>query len=162
MRFPGTITTPEAAFEAVLESAARSFRLAGFHDVVFLGDHGSTQAGQRAVASRLNREWGGKGARVHAIDEYYRASEEELRQLLRARGYSDQELGRHAGLADTSLTLALDPRLVRADRLARAGGAGEPDGVDGDPSRASAELGRPGVEMIVARTTEAIRKSIAR
>ncbi|HYB70094.1 MAG TPA: creatininase family protein, partial [Candidatus Bathyarchaeia archaeon] len=73
MRFPGTITTPEAAFEAVLESAARSFRLAGFHDVVFLGDHGSTQAGQRAVASRLNREWRGKGTQVHAIDEYYRA-----------------------------------------------------------------------------------------
>jgi creatinine amidohydrolase/Fe(II)-dependent formamide hydrolase-like protein len=34
--------------------------------------------------------------------------------------------------------------------------------VDGDPTRASAELGRPGVEMIVGRTAEAIRKSIAR
>src|SRR4029077_19204192 len=90
MRFPGTITIPEEAFEKVLESAARSFRLHGFRDVVFLGDHGSTQAGQRAVATRLNREWGGKGARVHAIDEYYRASEDELRQLLRGRGYSDQ------------------------------------------------------------------------
>jgi creatinine amidohydrolase/Fe(II)-dependent formamide hydrolase-like protein len=162
MRFPGTITIPEEAFEKVLESAARSFRLHGFRDVVFLGDHGSTQAGQRAVATRLNREWGGKGARVHAIDEYYRASEDELRQLLRGRGYSDQELGRHAGLADTSLMLAVDARLVRADRLARVSGAGAADGVDGDPTRASAELGRPGVEMIVGRTAEAIRKSIAR
>ena len=74
MRFPGTITVPEDAFEKVLESAARSFALHGFRDIVFLGDHGSTQAGQKAVAARLNREWAGAPARVHAIEEYYRAS----------------------------------------------------------------------------------------
>jgi len=37
----------------------------------------------------------------------------------------------------------------------RAGG-----GVDGDPTRATAELGRPGVELIVSRTVDAVRKSI--
>src|SRR5690349_11624133 len=30
MRFPGTISIPESAFEATLEAAARSFRRAGF------------------------------------------------------------------------------------------------------------------------------------
>ena len=43
MRFPGTITVPEAAFEQVIESAARSFRLHGFRDIVLLGDHGGYQ-----------------------------------------------------------------------------------------------------------------------
>src|SRR5246127_2227012 len=43
MRFPGTITIPEEAFEKTLEYAARSFKLAGFHDIVFLGDHGGYQ-----------------------------------------------------------------------------------------------------------------------
>src|SRR5438552_18149304 len=38
MRFAGTITVPEETFEKVLESAARSFKLLGFRDVVFLGD----------------------------------------------------------------------------------------------------------------------------
>jgi hypothetical protein len=59
MRFPGTITVPDDVFQKGLESAARSFKAHGFRDVVFLGDHGSTQEGQKAVAARLNREWAG-------------------------------------------------------------------------------------------------------
>ena len=157
MRFAGTITAPEDAFEKLLESAARSFKLHGFRHIVLLGDHGSTQAGQKAVAARLNREWAPTPVRVLAIEEYYRASEVEVARLLKARGYRDAELGRHAGLTDTALTLATAPGLVRADRL-RPGREG--DGVDGDPSRATAELGRAGVELIVTRTVEAIRKSI--
>ena len=157
MRFPGTITAPEDTFQKVLESAARSFRAHGFRQIVLLGDHGSTQAGQQAVAARLNREWAGRGARVHAIDEYYRAAEAEVPRLLRARGYRDAELGRHAGLTDTALMLATDARLVRTDRL-RPPREGE--GVDGDPTRATAELGQSGADLIVSRTVDAIRKSI--
>ena len=157
MRFAGTITAPEDAFEKVLESAARSFKLHGFRHIILLGDHGSTQAGQKAVATRLNREWAATPVRVLAVEEYYRASEVEVAQLLKSRGYRDAELGRHAGLTDTALTLATEPRMVRADRL-RPGREG--DGVDGDPSRATAELGRAGVELIVTRTVEAIRRSI--
>jgi creatinine amidohydrolase len=160
MRFPGTITVPDEVFQKVLESAARSFRLHGFRDVVFLGDHGSTQAGQKAVAARLNREWAATPVRVHAVGEYYRASDEEFRRLLRTRGYRDDELGAHAGLTDTSLMLAVDPRLVRTGRL--GSGLRDRDGVDGDPSRASAELGQLGEALIVARAVDAIRASIAR
>jgi creatinine amidohydrolase len=157
MRYPGTISTPDDAFQKVLESAARSFRAHGFRHIVLLGDHGSTQAGQKAVAARLNREWATSPVRVHAIDEYYHAGESEVPQLLRSRGYRDTELGRHAGLTDTSLMLATDARLVRTDRL-RPGREG--DGVDGDPTRATAELGRAGTDLIVSRTVDAIRKSI--
>jgi creatinine amidohydrolase/Fe(II)-dependent formamide hydrolase-like protein len=157
MRYAGTITAPDDAFQKVLESAARSLRAHGFRHIVLLGDHGSTQAGQKAVAARLNREWAGSGARVHAVGEYYRASETEVPQLLRTRGYRDDELGRHAGLTDTSLMLATDARLVRVDRLHPAR---EGDGVDGDPTRATAELGRAGADLIVRRTVDAIRQSV--
>lgn len=161
MRYPGTISVPEDVFEKVLESAGRSFKLHGFRDIVFLGDSGSTQAGQKAAASRLNREWAGGAVRAHAIAEYYRASEAGFRELLAGRGYRPEELGRHAALVDTSLMLALDPRLVRVDRLRPGTGIREGgDGVDGDPSRAKAELGRLGVDLIVSRTVEAIRTSI--
>jgi creatinine amidohydrolase len=161
MRFPGTITVPDETFEKTLEWAARSFRLHGFRDVVLLGDHGASQTGQRSVAARLNREWAATRVRVHAVAEYYRAGESDFPQLLRARGYREEELGRHAGLTDTALMLAIDPRLVR-DGLTRGGGLAEADGIDGDPRRASAELGRLGVELIVSRTVEAIRRSIER
>jgi len=159
MRFPGTITVPGETFDKVLEYAARSFKLHGVRDIVFLGDHGSTQAGQRAVAARLNLEWAKTPTRVHAIEEYYRAAAEEYPRLLKARGYRDDEIGTHAGLADTSLMLAVDPAMVRPG-LSRPGPA-DASGVSGDPSRATAELGQLGVDLIVSRTVDAIRRSIA-
>src|SRR5262245_31168282 len=131
MRFPGTITLPDESFQRVLESAAQSFRLHGFRDIVFLGDSGPNQPGQRAVAARLNREWAGTPVRVHAIDDYYRASTEGFRAILRSKGYRDDEIGTHAGLADTSLMLAVDPSLVRADRLPREAGSTGKEGVEG-------------------------------
>ncbi|HEV8458069.1 MAG TPA: creatininase family protein [Methylomirabilota bacterium] len=162
MRFPGTITVPDESFQKVIEYAARSFKLHGFKDIVYLGDHGGTQAAQKAVAGRLNREWAKTPFRVHAIEEYYRAADAEFPRLLKGRGYREDEVGNHAGLADTALMLAVDPRLVRADRLRPGAGQREASGVSGDPSRASAELGQPGVELIVTRTVDAIRKSMAR
>jgi len=162
MRFPGTITMPDATFKQVLEYAARSFKHHGFRDVVFLGDHGGYRADEKAVADRLNREWAATPARAHAVEEYYRASETEYDQALKSRGYRNEEIGMHAGLADTSLMLAIDPRLVRTDRLHAAGKPESAAGVYGDPRRASAELGQVGVDIIVMRTVNAIRKAVAR
>jgi creatinine amidohydrolase len=162
MRFPGTITVPSSTFEATLESAGRSFRLHGFRDIVLLGDHGGYQKDLRVVADRLNREWRGTGVRVHAIVEYARAAEVDYARALRERGYRDDEIGVHAGLADTSLALAVNPGLVRMDQLRADAKPASATGVNGDPRRASAELGRVGVDLIVAETVAAIRKSMAR
>jgi creatinine amidohydrolase/Fe(II)-dependent formamide hydrolase-like protein len=162
MRFPGTITVPEAAFEQVIASAARSFRLHGFRDIVLLGDHGSYQKSLRAVANRLNKEWSATTVRVHAVEEYYRVAETAYAQALRSRGYRDDEIGTHAGLADTSLALAIDPALVRTERLSAGAKLGPADGVYGDPRRASAELGQLGVDAIVATTVDAIRQATVR
>ena len=162
MRFPGTITVPDDVFRRVLESAARSLRLHGFRDIVFLGDHGSTQASEKAVAAKLNREWAATPGRAHAIEEYYLAATVEFRELLRARGYRPEELGEHAAVPDTSLTLAVDPKLVRKDPPTDARVPGAGSGVDGDPRRASAEIGALGVDLVVARTVAAIKAATGR
>ena len=154
MRYPGTLSVPEAAFEQTLAAAAHSLRAAGFRTVVLLGDHGGYRAIVQAVAARLDREWRPGGVRVLAPVEYYRAASTEFAQALRRRGYTDAEIGTHAGLADTALSMALTPALVRNDRLANA--ASTP-GVTGDPRRASAELGEIGVNLIVEHTVAAIR-----
>ncbi|MCC7215648.1 MAG: creatininase family protein [Burkholderiales bacterium] len=161
MRYPGTITVPPDAYRKVLISAARSFRLHGFRDIVLLGDHGDYQKDNQAVAAALAREWAGTGVRVHAIAEYYRAATEGFAQSLKTRGHTDAEIGLHAGLADTSLALAVDPKLVRVDRLAAAGPL-PARGVTGDPRRASAVLGQAGVDAIVAQSVDAIRAVTAR
>jgi creatinine amidohydrolase/Fe(II)-dependent formamide hydrolase-like protein len=160
MKYPGTITAPEEAFEKILEYAARSFKAAEFRDIVFLGDHGADQKGEKAVADRLDKEWAGKPVRVHAVEEYYRASETEFPRLLESNGHRKEEVGMHAGLADTSLMLAVDPRLVRTDRLQSGAKVEGGDGVNGDPRRSSAELGRLGVDLIVTRTVDAVRKAV--
>ncbi|MES2300187.1 MAG: creatininase family protein [Pseudomonadota bacterium] len=156
MRFTGTISIPESAFEAVLEGSARSFKQHGFHAVVFLGDHGGYQASMERVAARLNREWRADPAcRVLALSEYYLAGQGAYVADLKKRGFGDAEIGSHAGLADTALTLALDAALVRADALGAAGKTG--DGVSGVPRRATAELGQLGVQRIVDASVAAVR-----
>jgi creatinine amidohydrolase/Fe(II)-dependent formamide hydrolase-like protein len=165
MRFPGTISIPDQTFQQILEYAARSLKLHGFRDIVFLGDHGGYQKDEQAVADRLNREWASAPTRVHALPEYYRTAAIAYADALRQRGYPNDEIGTHAGLADTSLALAIDPHLVRRDflRSARAPGVDRAsEGVTGDPRRASAELGQVGVDAIVAQTVDAIKRAAAR
>ncbi|HET6551950.1 MAG TPA: creatininase family protein [Dyella sp.] len=160
MRFPGTITVPDAVFEQTLESVAQSFAVHGFRNVVFLGDHGGYQKDLDRVAARLNKVWAGK-AKAIVPPEYYASSSEGYAQQLRQRGFRDDEIGTHAGLADTSLQLAVAPQMVRLDPLQHGPKLGAADGVyGGDPRRASADLGQLGVDAIVLHTTEALKKDI--
>ena len=155
MKYAGTISVPDAVFEGLLESTARSFKQHGFRDVVFLGDHGGYQSDLAQVADRLNREWAKDPAcRAHAPSEYYRITQTAYLAALKAHGVSEAELGSHAGLADTALALAVDPALVRTDKLAGP----YPAGVTGNPKRATAELGELGTRLVVETTVAAIRK----
>lgn len=162
MRFPGTITLPDEVFEKTLESAANSFKIHGFKNIVFLGDHGSYQKDMRHVVAQLNAAWAGSGARAFVPPEYYATSSDGYAQILRQHGVSDGEIGTHAGLADTSLQLAVAPQMVRLDRLRNGPKPGTADGVyGGDPRHSSVELGQLGTDAIVSRTIQAIKKETA-
>lgn len=156
MKYAGTISIPDSVFEGLLESTARSFKQHGFRDVVFLGDHGGYQSDLVRVAERLDREWAkDPSCRAHAPPEYYRITQTAYVEALKAHGIANAELGSHAGLADTSLALAVDPALVREKALAGP----LPPGVTGDPRRSSAELGELGTKLVVDATVAAIRKA---
>ena len=139
MRYTGTITLPDPVYRQVLEYAARSLKLHGFKDIVFLGDSGGNQPGQTAVAAVLNAEWAGSDVRVHTFYNYYRGDPEGTAALLMQRGIRKDEIGDHADVRDTSMLLATAPNLVRLNKLAAGDGK---NGVVGDPRRASAEIGR--------------------
>ncbi|WHZ11488.1 MAG: Creatinine amidohydrolase [Burkholderiaceae bacterium] len=162
MRFPGTITVPPDVFEKTLESAANSFKVHGFRNIVFLGDHGGYQADLRRVVARLNKSWAGGAARAWVPPEYYEASSTGFDAILRRHGYRDNEIGTHAALADTALELAVAPQMVREQALKSAPAPGPADGVyGGDPRRATAALGQLGVDAIVTKTVAAIRRDTA-
>lgn len=74
MLFPGTITLPEEYFAKILEFTARSFKVHGFLDIVFIGDSGGNQPGQKTVADSLNKEWASTRVRVHHAEAYYTAN----------------------------------------------------------------------------------------
>jgi len=162
MKFPGTLTISDDVFEKTLESAANSLKVHGFRNIVFLGDHGGYQNDIRRVVTRLNKAWAGSPARAFVPPEYYAASSDGFARILREHGIRDDEIGTHAALADTSLQLAVAPRMVRLQQLRSAPRPGAFDGVyGGDPRRASAELGQLGVDAIVSRTVAALRKDTA-
>lgn len=160
MRFPGTLTIPADVFRKTVESAANSLKLAGFKDVVLIGEHGGYQSDLGAVADQLNRSWSGGSVRAHFVPDYYRGATSAFAQVLKARGYAAGEIGTHAGLADTSLLLAVDPRMVRSEALRSGQNLNAANGVYGDPRRSSAELGQLAVDGIVGRTVEDIKAAV--
>lgn len=158
LRYPGTMGVPEDVYAGVVEGVVRSLKLHGFHDIVLIGDHGSDQAGQDAVAAKLNKEWAATPVRVHAIGAYYRGDPPGDAAEMMKRGIKKEEMGNHADVRDTSLMLAIDPTMVHIDRLQKGDGK---NGVEGDPRHASAEIGKVLIERTNARTLDLIRKSIA-
>ena len=157
MQYPGTITLPNEYFMKLLEYAALSFRAHGFTDIVFIGDSGGNQGGMEEVATMLNEAWGGEGARVHFIGDYYSAN--GFREWLMEQGETDETIGRHAGISDTSILLYVASEHIREDQLAPGGGF-EGSGVSGDPTRASAEYGSVGMDLRVDAAVTQIRASI--
>lgn len=158
MRYPGAITLPNEHYMKLLEYAARSFRVNGFRDIVFIGDSGGNQDGMQKVAELLNREWAGSGVRIHFVPEYYRGT--GFAEWLMAQGEKKEDIGTHAGITDTSQLLAVEPKHIRKDKLANGGGF-EGSGVSGNPTRASVEYGRKGLELKVETTVRRVREMMA-
>jgi len=161
MRFPGTISIPDAAFQSLVDGAARSLKQGGFIDIVLIGDHGGYQTQLKSVAQRLNRDWAATPARAHFIDEYYRVTQTAFMQALRSKGLTDAQIGTHAGTSDTSLSMAIAPAQVRGDEFAAASSGSPANGVYGDPRPSSAALGQIGIDLIVTHSVTAIRQATA-
>lgn len=159
MRFPGTITLPEEHYRKVVEYAARSFKVSGFKDIVFIGDSGGNQSGMQAVAEVLNKEWAGTGVRVHCIPEYYSAT--GFSAWLQTQGEKQEDIGSHAGITDTSQLWAIDPKMIRRDKFANNGGY-QGSGVTGNPTRASVAYGRKGLELKIDTAVSKIKESMAK
>jgi creatinine amidohydrolase/Fe(II)-dependent formamide hydrolase-like protein len=146
---PGVISLLQPAYEQVLDAAVRSLRVHGFTDIVLIGDSGGNQSGMVNVAKALNAEWGGSAVRVHALTDYYQQGRILVRDYLQKTfGWDEQTVGSHAGTSDTSQLLYVFAQGIRTDRLAPSGGSAD-SGVNGDPTKASAEIGRIAIDFKV-------------
>ena len=155
---PGTISMREETFRAILTDVATSLKAHGFTAIIFIGDSGGNQAGQRAVAEELNRTFNGAAVVAH-VQEYYTYS--TVAEHMLAEGIKE---GKSDNLHDDPIItlnmFAADPKSVRYDERVRAGKASI-NGVDISDRKKATELARKIVEFRAQFTAGAIRKAIA-
>jgi creatinine amidohydrolase len=157
MAFPGSVNISSGTFGAVARDVALSAIAAGFRHVALMGDHGGGQDALRQVAEILDREWRGRGARVHYIGDVYFASGKQAAEIfsrLKLKGADG-----HGGLSDTAELLHVDieGRMVRRQLIAA------PDarmGVEGDPRAATTDIGRALIDLKVENAVAQIRRAI--
>jgi creatinine amidohydrolase/Fe(II)-dependent formamide hydrolase-like protein len=159
MLFPGTIGVPESVYAGMVEGIARSLKAGGFRTILFIADHGGSQAPQAETIARLNAEWAGKGVRVIHGDAYY-SDAAQIEHLLR-QGETRAAIGQHASIIDTSELMAVHPHGVDLSRLAGLGLSMQMTGIIGDPARASAERGKEVLELRIRAAVQQIRSQMA-
>jgi creatinine amidohydrolase/Fe(II)-dependent formamide hydrolase-like protein len=162
MRSPGTLSLREETYQAVLEDVARSLKAHGFTSVIFIGDSGGNQNGQKAVAEKLTAEWRGTPV-VATIPEYYTAppgTPNVLRQLgVTKEGMPDDGLHDSPGI--TLNMMLTDPKSVRWDERVKAGKA-TINGVSLADKNQALEWAKAIVEARANRTVALIRKVTSR
>ncbi len=121
MTSPGTISLRQESFEAMLTDIAHSLRMHGFRNVIFFGDSGGNQGGQRAVADRLNAMW--PETVVAHVQEYYDYA--GVQSYMESRGFPEQteQDGLHDDPIITLNMFITDPFSVRYDERVAAGKA---------------------------------------
>jgi len=158
MRSPGTLSVRQGTFEAMLTDVAHSLKMHGFRNIIFIGDSGGNQAGQRAVADRLTAKWN-EGPVVAHVQEYY-----DYASIGRYMAYRGLEVLEDDGLHDDPfITLNMfhaDPASIRYDERRELGFANI-NGVSLDDRVRTLNLAREVVEFRATQTAQAIRLAIA-
>lgn len=158
MTSPGTISAREQTFRMLLDDIVTSLKVHGFQKIFLIGDSGGNQAGQRAIADSLNKQWGGKPLVAH-IQEYYdyasvsKHMEEKGVKQVKSDGLHD----------DPEITLNMlidDPKSVRLDERIKAGKA-DINGVSLKDKKKNLEWAKEVVAFRTQKTIEAMEKAIA-
>jgi creatinine amidohydrolase/Fe(II)-dependent formamide hydrolase-like protein len=165
MRYPGAISVREETFEALVTDTCRSLKQHGFTDIVLLGDHGENQRGLRAVAARLNKQWGAAPI-VHFIPEYYAQDlwSYDYLKTLGVHQQPDVRAAARAGIHDDyhyeAIMATVDPQTIRTEQRLAAG-LYSINGFDMSPPSQTIANGKKLVAYRADLTVAAIRKALA-
>jgi creatinine amidohydrolase len=155
---PGTISMREDTFRAILRDTAESLQAHGFKNIIFIGDSGGNQGGQKAIAEELTAKWAGKAMALH-IAEYYTYS--EVAKYMEGQGIKDGASDNMHDDPIISLNMFIDdPNSIRFNERVKAGKA-TINGVNIADKAKNTELAKKIVEFRATKTIEAINKLIA-
>ena len=157
MASPGTISMREETFRAILTDITHSLRQHGFKTIIYIGDSGGNQAGQRYVADSLNKLWNADPMVLH-IQEYYTYNKvgEHMEKKI-VEGAADNL---HDDPIITLNMFATDPKSIRYEERVKANKA-TINGFSVADSKKNAELAKEIIEFRTRYTIDAINKSIA-
>jgi creatinine amidohydrolase/Fe(II)-dependent formamide hydrolase-like protein len=145
MNFAGSVSIDTETFQAVMRQVAQSALAAGFKNVFLMGDHGWGQNAMRAAARdfELDNEYEPQDqtAHVYYVPDLYYKEKEQMKAYLAEHGIPYDA---HAATDDTSEVMFLDEKKwIRRDKLAVSTAKEQPTtGVEGDPTKATPELGK--------------------
>ena len=158
MATAGTISMREDTFRAVLRDTAESLQAHGFKNIIFIGDSGGNQAGQKAIAEELTKKWAGKALALH-IPEYYDYA--GVAKYMTEHGIVD---GKSDNMHDDPIIslnmFNTNPDTIRYDARVKAGKASI-NGVSLADKAKNAALAKQIVEFRATTTVAAINKAIA-
>lgn len=157
MRFPGTVSLSPEVFLGVMRQVAQSAVAAGFTEVYLMGEHGQGLAEIRLAAESVDADARARGVRVRYVEDVQTKAGQQVNAYLKARGIVG---GGHAAVAETAQIMFLDAQksLIRPDQIAVSAAGPEPStGVGGNPSAATAEMGRELLEYKIAAAVDRIR-----
>jgi len=158
MASPGTISMREDTFRAILRDTAESLQAHGFKNIIFIGDSGGNQAGQKAIAEELSAKWAGKAQAVHVAEYYDYAG---VAAYMKSHGIVDGTSDNmHDDPIITLNMFADDPNSVRYNERVKAGKASI-NGVSVADKAKNAALAKQIVEFRATRTVDAINRLIA-
>ena len=157
MGSPGTISTRETTYRALLTDIVHSLKVHGFRNVILIGDSGGNQGGQRAVADSLTALWHGTPVVAH-VQEYYDYA--GAKKFMEGKGVKeDSPEGLHDDPVIALNMFATDPSSIRYDERVKLGKAG----INGTSLADRAQAARWAKEIVdfrAATTVEAIRRAI--
>lgn len=157
MRFPGSVSLSSEVFLGVVRQIALSAIAAGFKEIYLMGDHGGGQSELKLAAESLDAEWTNQGVLVRYVPDLYLKSREQARKYM-----TDRQIvwGAHADAWDTSELMFIDvgQKWIRRDKLATSDAAQRATtGVDGDPTKATPEMGKVFIDFKVSAAVAQIR-----
>jgi creatinine amidohydrolase len=176
LAFPGSLSIPEEVFIETVLAYVRSLAPHGFETFILFSSHGGNFVPLEKAAARLKDEFASRGVRIVAY-----AGMAALVDLMRTMGQVAAEMGVpqdvdaiHADVTETSIMMARHPDLVAPDRLevgylgridpqeifARGMRAITPNGIFGDPRRASAQMGEALVERLAEHLAALVRQEL--
>jgi creatinine amidohydrolase len=177
LAFPGSLSLPADVFIETVVAYVRSLAPHGFDTFVLFSSHGGNFVPLEAAATRLREEFGPRGVRIVAF-----AGLAALHEMMRVMVEVAAALGApqdvdaiHADATETSVMMARHPHLVGTGRL-EAGFLGRveaaeifrrgfraitPNGVFGDPRRASPAIGEAVIERLAEHIAAHVRRRLA-